>query len=64
MFKVVILILLGLVVASLFSALIFLARDLGRGERTAKALTLRISPSLLLFALLMGGYYLGLIQPF
>jgi len=52
------------VVFSLFSALAFIARDQGRGERAAKALTLRISLSLLLFALLMGGYYLGFIRPF
>lgn len=63
MFKTVVLILLALVVGSLFSALAFLARDQGRGERTARALTLRISLSLLLFAVLMGGYYLGLIRP-
>lgn len=62
MFKTLVLILLALVVGSLFSALAFLTRDQGRGERTAKALTLRISLSLLLFAVLMGGYYLGFIR--
>ncbi|BCB27493.1 hypothetical protein SKTS_23790 [Sulfurimicrobium lacus] len=63
MFKILVLIMLGLVVASLFSALLFLARDQGRGERTARALTVRISLSLLLFAMLMAGYHFGLIRP-
>lgn len=63
MFKILLLVLLGLVVASLFSALLFLARDQGRGERTARALTLRISLSLLLFAALMAGYHFGFIRP-
>ncbi|MDD5330235.1 MAG: twin transmembrane helix small protein [Sulfuricella sp.] len=64
MFKIVVILLLALVVGSLFSALIFLARDQGRGERTARALTLRIALSLLLFAVLMAGFYFGFIQPF
>jgi len=63
MLKILVLILLGLVVASLFSALLFLARDQGRGERTARALTVRISLSLLLFAVLMAGYHFGFIRP-
>ncbi len=64
MFKIVVILLLALVVGSLFSALIFLARDQGRGERTARALTLRIALSLLLFAVLMAGFYLGFIHPY
>lgn len=63
MFKILVLALLGLIIASLFSALVFLARDQGRGERTARALTLRISVSLLLFAALMAGYALGFLTP-
>lgn len=63
MFKILVLTLLGLVVASLFSALVFLTRDQGRGERTARALTVRISLSLLLFAILMAGSYFGFIRP-
>lgn len=64
MFKIIVLVLLALVVASLFSALVFMTRDKGRGERAAKALTLRISLSAALFATLMAGYYFGLIRPF
>lgn len=63
MFKTIVILLLILVAGSLFSALIFLARDQGRGERAAKALTLRIGLSLLLFLVLMAGFYFGYIQP-
>ena len=49
------------IVGSLFSALYFLVRDKGSGERTVKALTLRITLSVVLFALLMLGYYFGFI---
>ena len=59
--KAGIILLLVLIVGSLFSALTFLYKDQGQGERTAKALTIRISLSLLLFALLMLGYYFGVI---
>ena len=59
--KTGIIILLVLIVASLFSALTFLHKDQGQGERTARALTIRISLSILLFVLLMLGYYFGVI---
>jgi small-conductance mechanosensitive channel len=59
--KTGIIILLILIVASLFSALTFLHKDQGQGERTARALTIRISLSILLFVLLMLGYYFGII---
>ena len=52
-----------LIIASLFSALIFLYKDKGQGERTVRSLTWRIGLSMSLFALLMGGYYLGIITP-
>ncbi len=51
------------IVASLFSALFFLYRDRDSGIRTAKALTWRIGLSITLFALLMAGFYFGLISP-
>jgi hypothetical protein len=59
--KTGIIILLVLIVASLFSALTFLYKDQGQGERTARALTIRISLSILLFVLLMLSYYFGVI---
>jgi hypothetical protein len=52
---------LVLIVGSLFSALTFLYKDSGQGERTAKALTLRISLSIVLFLFLMLGFYFGYI---
>ncbi len=61
--KIIILSALLLIVASLFSALMFLYKDKGRGERTVRALTLRIGLSLSLFVLLMAGYYFGIITP-
>lgn len=62
--KIAIVLMLLLIVASLFSALFYLVKDKGTGERTAKALTVRIALSLTLFLLLMLGYYTGVIgQP-
>lgn len=49
------------IVASLFSALYFLVRDQGRGERTVRALTVRVALSIALFALLMLGFHFGFI---
>lgn len=59
--KVIIVITLIVIVGSLFSALFFLVKDKSGGERTAKALTIRIGLSITLFILLMVGYYFGLI---
>lgn len=60
-FKIAIILALVMIVASLFSALFYLGKDKGAGERTARALTIRIALSILLFVLLMVGYYFGLI---
>ncbi|HEY8354712.1 MAG TPA: twin transmembrane helix small protein [Methylophilaceae bacterium] len=59
--KLAILLVLILILGSLFSALFFLARDKGASERTAKALTVRVVLSILLFLALMLGYASGLI---
>lgn len=59
--KIVIIIMLLLIVGSLFSALTFLYKDDGKGERTVRALTLRISLSIALFIFLMLGFYFGII---
>lgn len=62
--KAIIIFMLLLIVGSLFSALFFLVKDKGTANRTVKALTVRISLSLVLFILLMLGYYIGIIgQP-
>ena len=57
--KIVVILFLIFIVGSLFSALYYLVRDKGQGERTVKALTVRITLSVALFVLLMLGYYFG-----
>jgi hypothetical protein len=61
--KIVVVAWLALILASLFSALVFLFKDKGRGSRTARALTWRIGLSVTLFLLLMAGFYFGVIPP-
>lgn len=61
--KIVVLVMLALIFASLLSALVFLFKDKGRGKRTAKALTWRIGLSMALFVLLMAGFHFGIIPP-
>lgn len=52
-----------LILASLGSALFYLVKDKGQGDRTLRALTLRVGLSVGLFVLLMLGYYFGLLKP-
>jgi len=59
--KILILILLAAVVASLFSGLYFMYKDKGETNRAVISLTIRIVLSLLVFAILMISYYFGLI---
>lgn len=62
--RLVVIVFLVLIVASLGSALMFLFKDRGDPEvsrRMAKALALRVGLSITLFLLLMGGYYFGLL---
>ncbi|ROH86250.1 twin transmembrane helix small protein [Pseudomethylobacillus aquaticus] len=59
--KIAIVVMLLLILGSLFSALFYLVKDKGGGERTARALTVRISLSISLFLLLMLGFYTGVI---
>ena len=59
--KTIVIVMLVLIFASLFSALLFLYKDKGQGTRTAKSLTWRIGLSLALFLLLMAGVYFGVI---
>ena len=49
------------ILASLASALYYLIKDKGQSDRAVKMLTIRVGLSLTLFILLMGGYYLGII---
>ncbi len=59
--KIAIILALLMIVFSLFSALFFLGKDKGSSERTVRALTIRIALSILLFVLLIVGYFTGVI---
>jgi hypothetical protein len=59
--KIIIVLFLFFILASLASALYYLVKDKGQGTRAVRSLTLRISLSLFLFGLLIIGTYLGLI---
>ena len=61
--KIIVILFLLAIVGSLFSGLFFLMKDKGASERTVRALTLRVSLSVLLFILLMVGFATGLLQP-
>jgi len=63
LFKLIIVILLIFIVVSLFTALYRLNNEQGDSTKVVKALSIRIGLSVLLFALLMLGSWLGLIQP-
>ncbi len=59
------LILAGLlaIVLSLGSALVHLVRDKGESKKMARALTIRVGLSVLLFVLLIFAWLMGWIQP-
>lgn len=61
--KILIVVTLVAIIISLGSAMLFLVKDKGHTERTAKALTIRIALSVTLFALLMLGIFTGHIKP-
>ena len=59
--KVVILILLVAVIASLFAGLFFVYKDKGQTNRAVISLTIRIALSIVVFLILVGSYYFGYI---
>lgn len=61
--KIVIVVALVAIVASLFSALYYMYRDRGQGTRMVKALALRVTLSICLVAFLVVAYRLGWIAP-
>jgi hypothetical protein len=63
LFKYVVLLLLLAIVASLFSGLFYIGQDQQGSRRVVNALTVRITLSVLLFLMLIGGYFAGYLQP-
>jgi hypothetical protein len=61
--RIVVLFLVFLMLASLFSGLFFLYKDKSGSDRMVKALTVRIAIAITIFLILMGSYYFGLISP-
>lgn len=61
--KIIIVIALIAVVAALFTALVFLYRDRGKGERVVVALAVRVVLSMALIAFLVFSWWMGWIAP-
>lgn len=61
--KILIIVLLAGIVASLGFGLFYLVKDESGSRRMVNALTLRITLSVALFVLLFVAYLLGLVQP-
>jgi hypothetical protein len=61
--RIIVFLFLAVILFSLGSALYYLIKDKGQSDRTVKALTVRITLSIVLFLLLMLGFYFGLISP-
>jgi hypothetical protein len=59
--RIIALLFIFLILASLASALYYLIKDKGQSDRTVKMLTVRVGLSLTLFLLLMAGYYFGVV---
>jgi hypothetical protein len=63
LFKGVVLVLLGCIVASLGKALFHMSSGPAQSGEMVQALSWRIGLSLVLFVLLLGGYWMHLISP-
>ena len=61
--KLMVIVLLIAIVASLFSGLFFMVKDKGQSGRSANAMTIRIGLSIFAFVLLMVAAATGLITP-
>jgi hypothetical protein len=61
--KIIVALAFILIIGSLVSALYYLMRDQGRGNRSVHALALRVGFSVALFALILLGHKLGWIAP-
>ena len=63
MIKTLIIINFILILLSLGSGVIFLAKDGGKTNRVVTSLTVRVALSITLFILLFAGYYFGDLKP-
>ena len=61
--KIIIVVALVAIVASLFSALYYMYQDRGHGTRMVRALAIRVGLSICLVAFLVVSYRLGWIAP-
>lgn len=61
--KAIVIIVLAAIITALFTALVFLLRDHGRGTRMLTALKIRVGLSICLVAFLVLSYYMGWISP-
>ena len=59
--KIILVVLLLLVVVSLFSGLYFMYQDKGKSRRTVIALTIRVVLSVIIFLIVIAGYFMGWI---
>ncbi len=59
--RIVVILFILVILASLGSALYYMVKDRGTTQRTAKALTIRIALSIVLFLLLVLGLQTGVI---
>lgn len=63
MYSFLIIVVMLAILVSLGSGLYFLVRDQGKTERTVIALSIRVSLSIILLALLAWGFASGIIPP-
>ena len=61
--KIIVILVLITILATLGSGLYFLMKDDQDSERMLRALTIRVALSVSLFGFLMLGYYMGWFQP-
>ena len=61
--RIIVIVALIAVVAALFTALVFLYRDRGRGNRVVVALAIRVLLSMALIAFLVFAWWMGWIAP-
>jgi hypothetical protein len=59
--KIIVVAVLIMIIVALFTALVFLYRDAGRGKRVVWALTIRVALSVGLIAFLLFSYWMGWI---